>query len=154
MSSLQILQKENTEGDLVILFTGQINEDSDFSSLETLEGQKLILDLDGITHINSCGIRDLIEFQKSNFKFDAVIYKNCPQVIVEQMNIVSGFIHPNGVVESFYAPYFNQAKDNELKILIFPSEVVGGKAPVKKDDDGNELEFDDIEAQYFNFLKG
>ena len=74
-------------------------------------------------------------------------------MIVEQLNIIKGFIKPGGIVESFFAPYYNDAKDEEVKLLITPDEVVDNKAPAKKDSDGNELEFDEIELQYFNFLK-
>jgi hypothetical protein len=69
------------------------------------------------------------------------------------MNIVAGFIHPHGEIESFFAPYYSETSDQEVKLLITPSEVLDGKAPSKKNDAGEELEFDDIEAQYFNFLK-
>ena len=152
MSSLNVIVTKDDSGTKVVL-EGQINEDSDFSALENLKGDTLILNLKNITHINSCGIRDWVEVQKNSFQFNKVIYQECPQVIIEQMNIVSGFIHKNGSIESFYAPYYNEAKDEEVKILLTPDEVVSSKAPVKKDQDGNELEFDDIEVQYFSFLK-
>lgn len=152
MSSLNVIVTEDGSNTKVVL-EGQINEDSDFSALESLKGDTLILNFKNVTHINSCGIRDWVEVQKKSFQFNKVIYQECPQVIIEQMNIVSGFIHKNGEIESFYAPYYNEAKDEEVKILLTPAEVVGSKAPLKKDQDGNELEFDDIEVQYFSFLK-
>jgi len=152
MSSLEI-NVESTTPEVKVTLRGQINEDSDLSALETLSGDSLILDLQGIDMINSCGIREWVEFQNKHFNFPKVIYENCPQVIIEQMNVVAGFIHKNGIIKSFFAPYFNESTDQEIKILLTPDEVVDGKAPVKKSDDGQELEFDDIEAQYFNFLK-
>jgi hypothetical protein len=152
MSSLKVSIVKNGE-DTRITLSGHINEDSDLGEMLNLQGEELILDLKEINLINSCGIRDWIEFQKSNFNFDVVVYKNCPQVIIEQMNIVAGFIHPQGKIESFYAPYYSESNDEEIKVLLTPSEVVDGKAPIKKTDSGEELEFDDIEAQYFNFLK-
>lgn len=152
MSSLNIIVTEDNST-INALLEGQINEDSDFTSFENLKGDKLILNLRNVTHINSCGIRDWVEIQKKYFNFSKVIYQECPQVIIEQMNIVSGFIHANGEIESFYAPYYNEEKDEEVKILLTPSEVSNSKAPSKKDADGNELEFDDIEIQYFSFLK-
>lgn len=152
MSSLKIeLTKQGD--DTLIKLSGHINEDSDLSLMGEIKGNELTLDLKNITLINSCGIRDWIEFQKQNFDFTRVIYRNCPQVIIEQMNIVAGFIHPKGIIESFFAPYYCESSDQEVKLLITPSEVIDGKAPAKKNDDGEDLEFDDIEAQYFNFLK-
>lgn len=152
MSSLKI-DIINENGVVTITLEGHINEDSNFLSMKDLSGDKLFLNLKKITLINSCGIREWVEFQKNNFDFKNVIYQECSQVIVEQMNIVSGFIHQNGQIESFYAPYYNEKMDKEVKILIKPSDVIDGKAPSQKNSDGVELEFDDIEAQYFNFLK-
>lgn len=152
MSSLDIKVSEKGEATLVEL-QGQINEDSEMSDLKSLKGNKLILNLKNINHINSCGIREWIEFQKEHFHFQEIEYEECPQVIIEQMNIVAGFIHSNGKITSFYAPYYSETEDKEYKILLKPSEVLDGKAPEKKDDSGNILEFDEIEAQYFNFLK-
>jgi len=103
--------------------------------------------------INSCGIRDWVEFQKNIDDSVQIIYQNCPQVIIEQINIIKGFIKEGGIIESFYAPYYDEKNDKEIKILITPDEVVDGKAPVKKNEDGEELDFDEIELQYFNFLK-
>lgn len=135
------------------VFVGQIDEDADFSPLNGKTSSAMVFDLEGVDLINSCGIRDWIEFQKSLPQDMKIVYRKCPQVIVEQLNIVKGFVRENSEIESFYAPYYNEDKDEEVKILLKPSQVVEGKAPTLKDDDGNELEFDEIEAQYFSFLK-
>ena len=152
MSSLDIKITESG-GTILVNLSGQINEDSEMGDLKDLKGKKLILNLKNINHINSCGIREWIEFQKEHLVFDEIEYEECPQVIIEQMNIVAGFIHANGKITTFYAPYYSEGEDKEYKILLSPSEVLDGKAPEKKDDSGNILEFDEIEAQYFNFLK-
>lgn len=152
MSSLDIKLREDGQNVYVEL-SGQINEDSEMQSLENLKAKKLVLNLKNVNHINSCGIREWIEFQKKHFSFEEIEYEECPQVIIEQMNIVAGFIHPNGKITSFFAPYYSEQEDKEYKILLKPNEVLDGKAPDKKDSTGNSLEFDEIEAQYFNFLK-
>lgn len=148
--TIAVTHVENT---VEVVMQGQINEDSNFDSLKGLSSKRMILNLKGISHINSCGIREWIEFQKEYFHAEEVIYQECPQVIVEQMNIVSGFVHKKGIIESFYAPYYSEVIDKEFKLLLKPSDVVDGKAPVRIDEEGGELEFDDIEAQYFNFLR-
>lgn len=141
------------DGIVEAVFEGQIDEDSNFSSLEGITADVMVFDLEKVNLINSCGIRDWIEFQKALSPNMKLIYRKCPQVIVEQLNIVKGFIRQNSEVESFYAPYFNEAKDEEIKVLLTPSQIKDGMAPLLKDADGNELEFDEIEAQYFSFLK-
>lgn len=152
MSSSLNVTKVEDENQVEFKLNGQIDEDADLSQLKT-DKEKVIFDLEEVSLINSCGIRDWVEYQNSLPGNSQIIYRKCPQVIVEQLNIIKGFIKEGGVVESFFAPYYNNSKDEEVKLLITPSEVVDSKAPAKKDDEGNELEFDEIELQYFNFLK-
>ena len=147
------IELKQVDGKDVVFFSGAIDEDSDFSSLDGKLKSEVVFDLNKIELINSCGIRDWIKFQDTLESGLKIIYRNCPQVIIEQMNIVKGFVKAGGEIESFYAPYYDENEDKEYKLLLTPSEVVGGKAPAKKSDNGDELEFDDIEAQYFNFLK-
>lgn len=151
-------ENENESGKAIeAVFSGQIDEDSDFTVFDGLdkrpEIRRIIFNLEGVELINSCGIRDWIQFQKTLPSTATIVYQKCPQVIVEQLNIVKGFIRENSLIESFIAPYYNEEKDEEVKVLLTPGQVVDGKAPVIKDEDGNELEFDEIEAQYFSFLK-
>ena len=73
--------------------------------------------------------------------------------MIEQMNMVEGFLPANASIESFYAPYFDPDADEEIKVLLRIQEVSNKKAPIKKNDSGTELEFDALEAQYFNFIK-
>lgn len=148
--SIEVIRRE---GETEALFKGQIDEDADFGPLAGESAPKLIFNLEGVELINSCGIRDWIEFQKTLSPGSKIVYRRCPQPIVEQLNIVKGFIRSNSEVESFYAPYYNEKKDEEVKILLSPGQIVDGKAPAQKDSEGNELEFDEIEAQYFAFLK-
>ena len=152
MSSNLNVTKVEDENQVEFQLSGQIDEDADLSQLAT-QKEKIIFDLENISLINSCGIRDWVEYQSSLPAASNIIYRKCPQVIVEQLNIIKGFIKEGGEVESFFAPYYNDAKDEEVKLLITPAEVIDSKAPAKKDEAGNELEFDEIELQYFNFLK-
>jgi anti-anti-sigma regulatory factor len=151
-TQLEIKIEKKPEG-TVVHFSGAIDEDSNFSSLDALKEEQVIFNLEKITFINSCGIREWIKYQDQMRSEIKVTYKKCPQVIIEQMNIVKGFIKAGGSIESFYAPYYNEKTDEEIKILITPSQVINHKAPSVKSEDGEQLDFDDIEAQYFNFLK-
>ncbi|MBD63687.1 MAG: hypothetical protein CME62_00640 [Halobacteriovoraceae bacterium] len=152
-SSLEIVMIEQND-QVTYKLSGQIDEDADLDKMLSGAAQsRIVFDLADVTMINSCGIRDWIEFQKKINQETKIIYENCPQVIIEQMNIIKGFIREGGEISSFYAPYYNPATDEEIKILLTPEEVIEGKAPEKKDEQGRMLEFDEIELQYFNFLK-
>ena len=69
------------------------------------------------------------------------------------MNMVKGFLSENAKVISFYAPYYDEEADEEVKVLLKTDQIIDGKAPLMKNDNGDELEFDGIEATYFKFLK-
>jgi len=141
---------EETKG--LINFTGQIDEDSDFSSIKALNCSTLTFDFNEITLINSCGVREWINYVESLEHNIEIIYKRCPQIVIEQINMVHGFIRKGTKVESFYAPYYSEDNDDVVKILLNASDIIGGKAPTKSSESGEELEFDAIEAQYFQFM--
>ena len=102
--------------------------------------------------INSCGIREWIKYIQEVEGAD-VFYVNCPQIVIEQVNMVHGFIRKGIVVESFYAPYYCVGCDVAKKILLKSSEMISLKAPIIHCDEcKNVLEFDAIEKQYFSFL--
>jgi anti-anti-sigma regulatory factor len=132
---------------------GSIDEDATFEEIEKVSGSEYIFDFDKVKMINSCGIREWIKFIEKLPKGSKIIYKKCPQIIIEQINMVHGFIPAGASIESFYAPYYDEDSDTEHKILLNSSDIKGGKAPtVKSPDSGKEMEFDAIEEQYFSFL--
>lgn len=142
------------EDQLLIDLSGQIDEDSDFSRILSLNAANYIFDFENIKMMNSCGIREWINFIEKLPKEAKLTYRRCPQVVIEQINMVQGFLRPGAKIHSFYAPYFSEQKDEVMKILIKTEQVLNGKAPAAKDPlTGEVLEFDAIEAQYFNFIK-
>lgn len=131
---------------------GVIDEDASFEKIRKLNMSKFIFDFNKVSMINSCGIREWIKYLQeldgANIK-----YINCPQIIIEQVNMVHGFIRKGIMVESFYAPYFCANCDTEKKILLKNDEINNFKAPVKQCNTcKSDLEFDAIEKQYFSFL--
>ena len=132
---------------------GQIDEDSDFSKIKNLGLDEYYFDFENVNMINSCGIREWINLIESLGTHVQITYQKCPQIIIDQLNMVHGFVTEKIVVESFFAPYYSEKEDREYKILLASSQVQGGKAPEMKTEDGEVLEFDAIEEQYFNFLK-
>ncbi len=135
-----------------IHLSGAINEDSDFTALENLTPGLLIFNFESVTIINSCGIREWIKLL-TKLKAHQIRYINCPQIIIEQMNLVHGFLDKNTEIESFYAPYFCDSCDKEVKMKLHTSKVTQGHAPkINCPTCQNELEFDALEKQYFQFM--
>ncbi len=150
-------EKKESGSDLELHLKGGIDEDSSFQGIELTNYKNIVIDLDGVTAINSCGIREWVKWIRSTPPEGKVIIRNCPKVIVDQINMVAGFLPPNGTVESFYVPYFSEASGSEKMILFRKgSEFQSGEVtpPVGvKDESGEEMEMDVIEAKYFKFLK-
>jgi len=140
----------------MISFTGSIDEEFDFSPLNQNIGKIYKIDFNELKMINSCGIREWIRFVESLGSGVQITYYNCPQIIVQQFNMVAGFLSSNAKVATFYAPYFCEESDEEEVVLLDASQIVNLKAPKKTtivDGSEVELEFDAIEEQYFHFLK-
>ena len=139
-----------------VAMSGTIDEDVDFNPYSLAGAKEVQLELGAIKGINSCGIREWIKWIGSATGAK-VVYSQCPKVIVDQINMVDGFLPANGKVQSFYVPYYNDDSGSEKSILftygkeytdteVKPPEAV-------KDDEGNEMEMDVIEAKYFKFIK-
>ena len=136
--------------------SGLMDEDMDLSKIASINEEKLFIDFNDVTGINSCGIRDWITFLNELPDSISIVYINCPQVIIEQMNMVKGFVPEGAAIESFYAPFFCESCDNEEKVLMKPSDINEGKAPsdLKCSSCGAVgLEFDALPNQYFHFIK-
>jgi hypothetical protein len=148
------INKQILQDELNVELIGVIDEDSDFTELIGLEQKTVSFNFDKISMINSCGIREWIKFNEQIPAKSNLVYKDCPQIIIEQINMVHGFFRQGAVIESFYAPYYCEKCGKEAKILVKSDQVKNRKAP-KADCPhcGDEdIEFDAIEAQYFSFL--
>ena len=145
----QILQDE-----LLVTLVGAIDEDADFKELVGLEQKTVSFDFDKVSMINSCGIREWIKFLEKIPAKSVVVYNNCPQIIIEQINMVHGFFREGAVINSFYAPYFCEKCNKESKIHLKTEQVKNRKAPQIPCPHCGEaaMDFDAIEAQYFSFL--
>jgi hypothetical protein len=135
---------------------GIIDEDADFTPLALNGAQEIQIDMDGIKSINSCGIREWIKWIGAGSSAK-VVYSKCPKVIVDQMNMVDGFLPPYAKVESFYVPYYNEDSGSEKNILFrYGVEYKEGQVQPPsdvKDEGGNAMEMDIIESKYFKFIK-
>lgn len=149
--------KKQNAGEFIITLKGHIDEDATFNGLELNGANKVYVELEGVSAINSCGIREWIKWIRTAPTGSQIIYRKCPKVIVDQINMVAGFLPENGKVESFYVPYYSDASGNEKMILFkegveFKGNEVFPPGEVK-DDSGEVMEMDVIEAKYFKFLQ-
>lgn len=157
MSGFKMTQSR--EGDVLKLgLDGHIDEESAFEEVSTDGLSQIVIDLGKVTAINSVGIREWIKWSKGLSSVPSISIEHCPKVVVDQVNMVAGFLPPNAKIESFYVPYYSDESGEEMMVLFKRGEHFdeGGVRPPQdlKDSEGNEMEIDVIEAKYFKFLNG
>ncbi len=137
--------------------SGVIDEDNElFDLLDRIGPGTVVINLAEIERINSCGVRDWVNWLGRLEKKGAkVVLVECSPAIVAQINLVSNFTG-NGIVKSFYAPYFCPSCNLEKVLLIEMEEMKAmdrPKAPVCRCDECDGImDFDDMEESYFAFV--
>jgi hypothetical protein len=135
---------------------GIIDEDMDFTAIGIGDAKSLEIDMEHVRSINSCGIREWISWI-SNLKNTSIYLFKCPKIIVDQMNMVQGFLPPQARVMSFFVPFFNDDSGSEKNILFeYGQQYTEGALNIPsdvQDDEGNTMEIDVVESKYFKFLK-
>jgi anti-anti-sigma regulatory factor len=109
-------KKENIQ---YVSIMGVIDEDNNLQELGERIGEgTLILNLGNIERINSCGVRDWVNWLASiEKKGTKVIIVEASPAIVAQINLVNNFAG-NAVIKSFFAPYYCNSCDKEKVLLI------------------------------------
>ncbi len=136
---------------------GVIDEDNELGGLaDKLGGTTAVIDLSEVERINSCGVRDWVNWLGKVEKAGArPVLVECSPAIVAQINLVNNFTG-SGVVKSFYAPYFCPNCDLEKVLLVETRDLAGQakfKAPTCRCDEcDGPMDFDDMEDSYFAFL--
>ena len=147
-------ETQDTGTQMHVTFSGIIDEDVDFSQVPVEKREAYVFNFDGVKGINSCGIREWVKFSEKFDPATKMVYLNCTQIIIEQINMVAGFFRAGSEVRNFYAPYFCEKCDEERKVLIDAGKVDNNAAPEMKCPECKEtMEFDALEEQYFRFLK-
>ena len=95
---------------------GRIDETTDLGQITVNLGEDLHLDFMGVSHINSTGIKNWLNFfskVKEDFPVLKITFYNCPKILVDQMNMIRGFLPDGTSVESFAVPYYCEECDKE-----------------------------------------
>ena len=135
---------------------GVIDEDNELAGLvEQIPSGTAVIDLGEIERINSCGVRDWVNWlTKIEGNGTRAVLVECSPAIVAQINLVNNFTG-NGVVKSFYVPYFCPECDEEKVLLVEASDM--GPPPhepptCRCDECDLVMDFDDMPDSYFAFL--
>lgn len=141
-----------------LLLSGAIDENAGLHELlGHAQGGRLVLDLAGITFINSLGVRDWIRLQSAATQQGiAVELRRVAEVLVHQLNMIiatRGTAH----VTSFFAPYACDACGREESLLVDAVAHGAGLAqlqppPMTCPECGAPMAFNDFPERYFSFL--
>lgn len=139
----------------LVTMSGAIDEDANFDKLlaDLRSAAEIRFDLSGVRRINSCGVREWVNFVRSLPPKAGVVLEKCPSVVVAQINMISNFA-ANARVSSVHAPFICESCGHEEDVLV---DLSNGRVP-KLDTRAcpecgkKELAFDDLEESYFAFL--
>lgn len=135
---------------------GILDEDNLLANLlSQIQGRLLLVDMAEIERINSCGVRDWVNWLNQIQALGiAVILLRCSPAVVSQANMVTNFA-ADAFIHSFFAPYVHPDTGDEQSVLIFTEDIrqnLPVRAPKIFNEQGEELEFDEFEESYFAFI--
>ena len=142
------------EGGKTLKLSGLIDEHADLRFFTSLHGH-VRLSMRGIRRINSYGVRSWIDGIRKIPADCNLELIECPPPVVDQMNMVAGFLG-RGKVTSFYAAMVCESCTHEMDHLftVESCRVLGGKLPpVACPNCGHTMGVDDIEEQYLLFVR-
>ena len=155
MGSLSI-QIEISDDELHYVFAGEVDEGFSHRHMPELIRPDTFLDLAQVSAFNSCGIREWVFWIKKLSLCTRVHFIACSIAMIDQINMIPESLG-NGIIESFYAPYFC-VKCGEVNKLIKLSEhkaqVGNKKAPFFACENCSAgLTFDTLDSSYFLFVE-
>lgn len=145
------------QGDALVV-AGSIDETAKLHELlGRARGGRLVLDLAGVTFINSLGVRDWIRMQAAATQHGiAIEMRRVAEPLVHQLNMIiatRGTAH----VTSFFAPYACDACGKEESLLVDAVANAAGLSQLVPPtmtcpECGAPMAFNDFPERYFSFL--
>lgn len=151
-----------SEADSVCLeFSGRMDETMVLPERSQFSGQRLVIDFEEVSFINSLGIRVWMQWLENN-PAECIDFRNLPTSITDQVNMVEGFLPASGKVESFYVPFECEECDLEThhhfeegREFHWGEDNVDPKALYERncEDCSERLEANIQEKKFFLFLR-
>ena len=147
----------DSQGDMLVI-KGAIDEAAGLADLlDRARDHRLVLDLGGVTFINSLGVRDWIRLQASAQRQGiAVELRRVAEPLVHQLNMIVA-TRGNARVTSFFAPYACDTCGREDSLLIDAITHARGLSQLEPPamtcaECGAQMVFNDFPERYFSFL--
>ena len=144
---------------LTLKLDGVLDETAELPAFDLTYCGRMLIDLEKLSMINSLGCRKWIHWLKAYPKGIQISLVNCSSVIVNQINILVGFVPPGITVESIYVPYFCETCGKDERVLMSVADAAQSGWSVDQIADEKACahckataELDVIKARYFQFL--
>ena len=144
--------------DGALVLAGALDESSNLPDLvRYAQGGRLVVDLGGVTFINSLGVRDWIRMQHAAQQQRlAVELRRVAEPVVHQLNMIIA-TRGNARITSFFAPYACDSCGREDSLLVdaiaHADELARLQAPAQTCPEcGAQMAFNDFPERYFSFL--
>ncbi len=143
-------------GFTTVEFFGEIDENADFAELRRRLRGTVVFHLAEVRRINSCGVREWVNFVRDLPGVESLTFTHCSPAIVTQLNMIYNFRGSAGV-RSFYAPYVCESCNNEEEKLLdvqsqFSTGNLSNVPEFQCEKCGMSMEFDDLPERYLTFL--
>lgn len=147
---------KTVDGTATVTLAGVIDESIDFESyLQGASPSEVVFYLAGVKRINSSGVRKWLLFLQNNKGKFKITLEAAPACVVEQMNLISGFLD-GVIVKSIFLPYLcNQCGSEHMELVASSDfEKLKTELPVIACPKCNhpEMEFDYLPEEYLYFL--
>jgi anti-anti-sigma regulatory factor len=142
---------EKGQGGTHVRLYGDITESTSFGELTRLGGT-VVLDLEGVRHLNSIGVRELLTFVQSMASRCTLTAEKCSPVIVGQLNMLPEFSR-HLTVRSLLVPLECPKCFEEVEVLVDVQTT--GRRPAIPDNRcrcGTSMVLAELEDRYFAFL--
>jgi len=143
-------------GFTTVEFLGEIDENADFAELRRRLRGVVVFHLAEVRRINSCGVREWVNFVRDLPGVTELTFTHCSPAIVTQLNMIYNF-RGAATVRSFFAPYVCESCGHEEEKLLdvqsqFPGNTVGAIPAFQCEQCSMPMEFDDLPERYLSFL--
>ena len=144
-------------GFTTVEFTGEIDENADFSELRRQLRGAVVFRLSDIHRINSCGVREWVNFVRDLPNVSELTFSHCSPAIVTQLNMIYNFLGPatRGSVPSTRRTCARSAtrRSRSSSTSTRTSRTPVGDPPEFVCDTCKQsLQFDDLPERYLSFL--
>ncbi len=135
-------------------FVGEIDEHADFVELRRKLRGEVAFQLAEVRRINSCGVREWVNFVRDLPQVTDLSFSHCSPAIVTQLNMIHNFRGP-AKIRSFYAPYVCETcglEEEKLIDVASQGQTTVGLPSFTCSQCGAAMEFDDLPERYLSFL--